>query len=186
MQMAMKICFLSLKIIVIFLKQYNRYVEAIADTYCYCLMPNHFHFLIRIKIKVAITSHLPGFENLEGVALSNCLSKKFSNFFNRYTKAFNQKYERRGSLFLKNFKKKATLKINYLSSRILYIHLNTVKHGFVLNPKDWKWSTFHNFPIDHVNLVTSLFGNEEKYFQDYDEKIKSFNEYDIIDNYFLN
>lgn len=169
-----------------FLQQYHKHIDAIADTYCHCLMPNHFHFMIRIKAKVAITSHLPGFENLEGVAASNFLSKKFSNFFNGYTKAFNEKYERRGSLFLKNFKKKAILEMNYLTSVIFYFHLNPVKHGFVLNPQDWKWSTFHNFHIDHPSIVTALFENEEKYFHEYEEKIKSFNEYDNLENYFLN
>ena len=32
-----------------FLKKYYEYVHPIADIFCYCLMPNHFHFLIRIK-----------------------------------------------------------------------------------------------------------------------------------------
>lgn len=32
-----------------FLKKYDEYIYPIADTFCYCLMPNHFHFLIRIK-----------------------------------------------------------------------------------------------------------------------------------------
>lgn len=26
-----------------------------------------------------------------------------------------------------------------------YIHYNPVKHGYVNNPKDWEWSTFHKF-----------------------------------------
>ncbi len=32
-----------------FLELYEKYVLAIADTYCWCLLPNHFHFLVRIK-----------------------------------------------------------------------------------------------------------------------------------------
>jgi len=32
-----------------FLKLYTRYVEPVADTYAYCLLRNHFHFLVRIK-----------------------------------------------------------------------------------------------------------------------------------------
>lgn len=32
-----------------FLEKYTIYISPIADTFCYCLMPNHFHFLIRIK-----------------------------------------------------------------------------------------------------------------------------------------
>lgn len=32
-----------------FLELYARYVEPVADTYAYCLMSNHFHFLVRIR-----------------------------------------------------------------------------------------------------------------------------------------
>jgi hypothetical protein len=32
-----------------FLKLWARYIEPIAETYAYCLLSNHFHFLIRIK-----------------------------------------------------------------------------------------------------------------------------------------
>jgi REP element-mobilizing transposase RayT len=32
-----------------FLKLYVKYIEPIADTFAYCLLPNHFHLLVRIK-----------------------------------------------------------------------------------------------------------------------------------------
>ena len=32
-----------------FMQLYGKYISPIADTFAYCLMPNHFHFLIRIK-----------------------------------------------------------------------------------------------------------------------------------------
>ena len=32
-----------------FLKLYAEYVEPVAETYAYCLLPNHFHFLVRIR-----------------------------------------------------------------------------------------------------------------------------------------
>lgn len=168
-----------------FLQQYHKHIDRIADTYSYCLMPNHFHLLVRIKSVEALISHLPGFKNLEGVAASNLLSKQFSNFFNSFTKSFNKKYDRRGSLFLKNFKKKAILETNHLISIILYIHLNPVKHGFTLHPKDWEWSTYHNFHIERLNVLTALFGNEEKYFQSHADKIKSFVAYKELESYLL-
>jgi REP-associated tyrosine transposase len=168
-----------------FLQQYYKHINGIADTYCYCLMPNHFHLLVRIKPGEALTTHLPGFKNLAGVAASNVLSKQFSNFFNSYSKAFNKKYERRGSLFLKNFKKKAIMEKEYLISSILYIHLNPVKHGFRFHPKDWEWSSYHTLHTERLNFINTLFGNPEKYFQAHQEKIKAYNEYEKLENYFL-
>ena len=32
-----------------FLKLYAKHIEPIADTFAYCLLPNHFHLLVRIK-----------------------------------------------------------------------------------------------------------------------------------------
>src|SRR5690606_5735657 len=83
-----------------FLQQYQKHITPVADTLAYCLMPNHFHLLVRIKEAETLlstfpkllktTSNLPGFQNLEGL-LSPFISKQFSNLFNSYTKAFNKK-----------------------------------------------------------------------------------------------
>lgn len=169
-----------------FLQQYYKHINRIADTYAYCLMPNHFHLLVRIKTKEAITAHLPGFKNLAGVAASNLLSKQFSNFFNGYSKAFNKKYERRGSLFLKNFTKKSILQKDYLSGVILYIHLKPVRHGFTHRPEHWNWSSFHNFHLERLSFLTALFENPENYFRLHEEKINSYAEYEKLESYFLN
>lgn len=32
-----------------FLKRYTSYIMPVDDTFAYCLMPNHIHFLVRIK-----------------------------------------------------------------------------------------------------------------------------------------
>ncbi len=32
-----------------FLKQYHKYIDPVVDTYAWTLMPNHFHWLVRVK-----------------------------------------------------------------------------------------------------------------------------------------
>ena len=168
-----------------FLRRYAEHVQSICDTYCYCLLPNHFHLLVRIKSAEQLNSHLSGFKNLEGVDASNLLSRQFSNFFNSYTKSFNKMYERHGSLFLKNFKRKRIIDVNYLIECILYIHLNPVKHGFRQHPADWESSSFHDFHIKRPGVLNSLFGNEENYFESHDKKIESYENYEVLERYFL-
>lgn len=34
-----------------FLDKYNQYILPIAETYAYCLLPNHFHLVVRIRRK---------------------------------------------------------------------------------------------------------------------------------------
>ncbi|KAA9038729.1 transposase [Ginsengibacter hankyongi] len=169
-----------------FLQQYYKHINGIADTYAYCLMRNHFHLLVRLETAEAITAHLPGFKNLAGVAASNLLSKQFSNFFNGYSKAFNKKYERRGSLFLENFTKKAILQKDYLAAVILYIHLNQVKHGFTQHPAHWNVSSFHNFHVERLPVLKALYENSENYFRLHEGKINSYAEYDNLERYLLN
>lgn len=107
-----------------FLRQYAKYLGEVVDTYAFCLMPNHFHLLVGVKSEEA----------------QKLISKQFANFFSSYTQSFNKVYSRRGSLFIKNFKRTPILDERQWQDVFLYIHLNPVKHGFVKNHQDWKWS----------------------------------------------
>ena len=44
-----------------FLEKFKLHIQPIADTYCYCLLPNHFHFLIRIKSEEELQKIFPDF-----------------------------------------------------------------------------------------------------------------------------
>jgi len=88
-----------------FMHKYEFYLKDFIDLYAYCLLPNHFHFLIKVKSEGSI-KNLPGFQNLEGFNCSKLISKAFSNLFNSYAKAVNKQQKRKGSLFQKNFRKK--------------------------------------------------------------------------------
>lgn len=82
--------------------------EPIVDICTYCLMPNHFHFLMRERAKGGI---------------SHFMLKLMTG----YTMYFNKHYERRGTLFEGRSKAKHANDDRYLSYLIAYIHLNPVK-----------------------------------------------------------
>ncbi|MCX2678996.1 hypothetical protein OOZ15_03500 [Galbibacter sp. EGI 63066] len=55
-----------------FLRKYDEYINPVADTFCYCLMPNHFHFLVRVKSEEQLAT-FPKFQqrkrqNLQGLS----------------------------------------------------------------------------------------------------------------------
>jgi putative transposase len=150
-----------------FLEKYIEYIHPIADTFCYCLMPNHFHFLIRVKSKKELQTFfdeqlkdyrgfksllepLPKFETLEGVAaeikprkpIESLISKQFSNFFSGYTQAFNKQHGRMGSLFMKNFKRKKIDTSTYLIQLIKYIHHNPLEAKLSSHLEDWPYSSY--------------------------------------------
>ena len=41
-----------------FLKKYDHYLSDYLNTYCFCLLPNHFHFLVRIKSQERIAQQV--------------------------------------------------------------------------------------------------------------------------------
>ena len=100
-----------------FLSLWVKYIEPVAKTYCYNLLPNHFHFFIRV-------------EEIEHASPSAYISRAFSNFFNAYAKAINRKYGRTGSLFQERFRRKEITSDAYFTAIIGYIITNQVKHGY--------------------------------------------------------
>ncbi|MEX0648456.1 MAG: hypothetical protein WD139_11770 [Balneolaceae bacterium] len=140
-----------------FLAKYRHYIQPVADTFAYCLMPNHLHLMVRVKEEEEVLEflrikklnpNLQGFQNLGG--LSNVISQQFSNLFNAYTKAFNKYYERKGSLFISNFKRKQINSDNYFGTLIAYIHNNR----FITNLLNIRITGFtvHGMRIYQVNL----------------------------------
>jgi REP element-mobilizing transposase RayT len=114
-----------------FLKLYDLHIEPIAETYAWCLMKNHFHFLIRIK-------------DVEEIKTENKIqpSQSFSNLFNAYTKAFNKKHNRHGALFERPFRRKSIENENYFQNLIAYIHNNPVHHNICEHPLNYPWSSY--------------------------------------------
>jgi putative transposase len=151
-----------------FLKKYAEYIYPIADTFAYCLLPNHFHLLVRMRGEEELVAfpfpHLTGFENLSGVEkmlvlekLPGLLSLQFSHFFNAYTKAFNKQQHRRGSLFERPFKRKPITDDGYFTQLIAYIHLNPVKHGFAHAFFGWKHSSIHSYATEHPSRLNRTY-----------------------------
>lgn len=107
-----------------FLGKVEKYICPITKIYAYCLMPNHFHFLLRVKIKEELKQFFNEAKNprsvgrlrgLEGqMDFSSNISKQFKNCLISYSKAFNKFYGRKGSLFAENLKRSEISNEEYL------------------------------------------------------------------------
>jgi putative transposase len=123
-----------------FLKLYAQYIEPVAETYAYCLMSNHFHFLVRIR---------DGGEDCQSYAAS----RAFANLFGTYTKAFNKAYERTGSLFEKPFRRRLVDNDRHFAYLVVYIHRNPQRHGFVADFGRWPHSSYQAILSDRPTRV---------------------------------
>ncbi len=153
-----------------FLRKWNKYLDNYFDIWAYCLISNHFHFLIRVKSNIELT----GFENLSAL-----ISQKLSNFFNSYTKSFNKVYNRHGGLFQRPFKRVKVDSRDYLQHLIHYIHHNPIHHGFVKDYIDWRYSSYtaitssYSTEVDREKVL-KLFGGREKFIA-YHIEMKNYN-----------
>jgi REP element-mobilizing transposase RayT len=128
-----------------FFSLYLKYIYPIADTFCWCLLKNHFHFLIRIKELDEIELEQLSYSKQITVSKDKVNpSGQFSHLFNACTQAINKKYHRTGSVFEKPFQRKIIATQDYFIKLIFYIHNNPVHHGLVKNISDYKWSSYHS------------------------------------------
>ena len=93
---------------------------------CYCLMPNHFHFLIRQNTDLPV-------------------SKLFSKVCTSYSMYFNRKYERVGTIFQDRFKSVHVANDSQLLWLSAYIHQNPKVAGEVANLLDYEWSSYPDY-----------------------------------------
>ncbi len=120
-----------------FMDLFEERLSEYVDLYCYCLIPNHFHLLIKTKpIKKGDTRDIK-------------YSKLFGNLFAAYAQSFNHFYHRKGSLFSQNFRRKPICDDQYLKTVVIYIHRNPVKHGLVKDVSAWRYSSYLEYLHGH-------------------------------------
>lgn len=114
--------------------------DTLVDILCFCLMPNHYHLLIRAKSESAVTEFM----------------RKLGTGFTNY---FNKKYERSGVLFQGKFKAVHIASDSQLMYIPHYIHLNPLdicmpewktigvsSHKKALGClEQYEWSSFHDY-----------------------------------------
>ncbi len=96
---------------------------------CFCLMPNHFHFLVKQNE-------------------INGLKMFLHRLCTSYSWYFNKKYGHVGHIFQGIYKSKNVLEDNYLTQLTAYIHLNPAQ------PYKWKYSSLPTYLGEtHVGLA---------------------------------
>ena len=133
-----------------FLEKFNYYIAAVADTYAYCLMPNHFHFIVKFKTVKQLSDV---FNFTDSSKISYKLSQAFKNFFSSYSSSYNVMFDRKGTLFEPRFKRKIVDSKEYFLNLFNYIHQNPISHGFVKEIDDWKFSSYTSFYSEKKSLL---------------------------------
>lgn len=106
----------------------------------YCVMPDHYHLLVKIMVK-------------------NSFSKFISDVENSYTRYFNIKYNRKGPLWQTRFKAIRIKSNEQLLHVSRYIHLNPTTANLINNPEGWIFSSYKELitnPRMLKNIMTEI------------------------------
>jgi len=115
-----------------FLDQFRIYVNPIVHLYAYCLLPTHFHLLLRIKDKI----------DIEYVySQQEMLLMQFSNLFDAYTRYFKQRYQLTDRVFNGRVSRQVPRRNKLICDLIAYIHQNPQIHGIVSDFRNWPFSS---------------------------------------------
>lgn len=152
-----------------FLQKVSLYLLPVAEIYAYCLMPNHFHFVIRIKEWTENNfAKVPNFGKVEhGLhAEKSIASKQLAKLISSYTQAFNKYHNRHGSIFERPFKRKRITSEDYLRKAIVYIHRNPINMGE--NMEEYRFSSYRRIISEsktavQADEVLTLFGTVDNF-----------------------
>ncbi|MEP7164774.1 MAG: hypothetical protein ABI741_08770 [Ferruginibacter sp.] len=164
-----------------FLNQFTKYISPFADTYAWNLLPNHFHFLIRVKILEKILDHIKKLplsiqtkserQFLIDSDINILLEMTFKRFFTSYAMSFNKMFNRSGNLFYRTFKRIEVTRDNHFTQTLIYIHANAQKHRLVSQFEKHKWTSYHTVISEKPtqllrNEIIEWFGSKEKFIKD--------------------
>lgn len=153
-----------------FLDLIKKYLLKHVDLYSYCLIPNHFHFFIKIKDDLRLD---------EDVNIHKLVSNLFRKLFISHTNSVNKAYNMHGGLFETPFKRLRVDSESYFSELIFYIHSNPVNHGMCINPEDYRHSSYLSVLSDKITLlkraeVLEWFGSKEMFIKYHKTQMEKF------------
>jgi putative transposase len=141
-----------------FLEKAKNYLLPVTDFLTYNLLPNHFHFFVRVKKRSeilaahrlsAINKTIPLTDDL----LPGYVLKQWSDFCNSYAKSFNHLAARKGRLFMESIRRFEIVGVQQFKETVRAIHNNAIFHGLRRNLEDWPYSSYESIVNNTANWL---------------------------------
>lgn len=148
---------------------YDAFVELLKGTSeiwniriaAYCLMPNHYHLLVRTP--------------------DANISRSMRHLNGIYTQDYNRRHKCDGTLFRGRYKSILVSADSYLLQLVRYIHRNSLKAGIVKKLNDYKWSSHKGYLsvtqkwdwIDKQFILSMLTRNKKIFLREYKKFIRT-------------
>jgi len=146
-----------------------KYLPSVFEIHAYCLIPNHFHLLVKSK-------DVRPFGSMGPKGSYSKYSRQMSKLLVAYAKYFNYKYKRKGSLFINPFKRRQLIDDHDYSKILLYVHSNPVHHGLVPSINNWSYSSYNDTLTDSPTFlmrdyIINWFNGKSQFIQFHDQHI---------------
>jgi len=105
--------------------------DTLVDILAYCLMPTHFHFILKQNMPDGITKYI-------------------TRVLNSYSRYFNTKHKRKGPLWEGHFRNVLVENDEQLLHLTRYIYLNPVSAGLTKKPEEWTYSSYLEY-LDKID-----------------------------------
>ncbi len=148
-----------------FLQKVKTFLVPNCHILAYTLMPNHFHFLIcaneRTNLPYRRTHRrLKNKSKKKPIVNLTYFSWGLKHLLSSYSRGFNKRYNRTGSLFQQNTKSKQTSNDSLIGDYSLwcfiYIHNNPMKSGLVNSPDEYEFSSFNDYLENRSDSICNL------------------------------
>ncbi len=168
-----------------FLKKLKVYVLPYADILAWCLMPNHFHLMVRVRdVVIELPTHRVTPSHPVSKTKQRTLNQSIAILLRSYTRAINKQVERSGSLFREDTKAECLTRANHITPSFYntkagtqihvdhpewnypqvcfnYIHLNPVAARLVKVVTDWEFSSACDYAGErNGNLINKGLANK--------------------------
>lgn len=138
----------------VFIDNLQKNSDRLVDIFAYCLIPNHFHLLLK-------------------QLANNGISTLMSNLQNGYAKYFNLRHQRQGSVFQSMFKATRIETEEQFLHVSRYIHLNPCTSFIVEKEKlpFYEWSSLPNYLgkrkslLVNTKFILDMTGGADKYWK---------------------
>jgi len=123
-----------------FLKKMRMHLLPYCDILAWCLMPNHFHWMIWVPAEYDKITN-------QDKSTTRPLNKAVATILSSYTKGVNKAYQRSGSLFRSQTKAKPLLTEDddYQLTCFFYIHQNPIRSNLSKALGQWEFSSYREY-----------------------------------------
>ena len=133
----------------IFMNLYKKLIHPNTDTIAWCLMPNHFHFMIKTDDRCSTILK-------QGGIFIDPVTNGFRKLLSSYARIFNNQNQQTGSIFRQKTKSKCLNDIiikpgseyqiqDYFINCFHYIHQNPLVAKLATRMENWEFSSFRYY-----------------------------------------